>query len=162
MARNTTGMKRGWNYDKANNRLALMVDGTEIANFNASSITWNVSPLTLSYPLTHTDAVTMATDKKMLFRDSGIYINSGADGKVTISADGAGADDITMAGTVTASDNITVASGKSIIGAGTGTNGIVLKNLKNAAAGTLEGTPLNVEIDIGGTPYYFAVYPTKS
>lgn len=119
MARNTTGMKRGWNYDKANNRLALMVDGTEIANFNASSITWNVSPLTLSYPLT-------------------------------------------LAGAVTASDNITVASGKSIIGAGTGDNGIVLKNLKNAAAGTLSGTALNVEIDIGGTPYYFAVYPTKS
>lgn len=105
---------------------------------------------------------TFSTNKKIQFRDTGIYINSGADGKLTISADGAGADDITLSGTVTASDNITVASAKQIIGAGTGANGIVLKNLKNAATSDLSGTALDVEIDIGGTPYYFHVYPNKA
>jgi len=54
------------------------------------------------------------------------------------------------------------ANAKGITFTGTGANGGVLKNLKNGAAGTLEGTALNVEIDIGGTPYYFAVYPTKA
>jgi len=49
-----------------------------------------------------------------------------------------------------------------IEGPGTGSNGFKIKNPKNAAAGTLSGTALNVEIDIGGVAYYFAVYPTKS
>ena len=49
-----------------------------------------------------------------------------------------------------------------IEGPGTGTSGFKIKNPKNDTAGTLGGTELNVEIDIGGTPYYFAVYPTKS
>lgn len=68
----------------------------------------------------------------------------------------------TLSGTTLASDNITVASAKGIVGAGTGANGILITNPKNAAAGTLSGTALNVEINIGGTPYYFAVYPTKT
>ena len=55
-----------------------------------------------------------------------------------------------------------IASGKSIEGAGTGANGITLKNLKNQAASTLSGTEKEVVIDIGGTPYYFKVYPTSS
>lgn len=44
---------------------------------------------------------TFATDKKLQFRDTGIYLQSGADGKLTISSDGSGADDITLSGTVT-------------------------------------------------------------
>jgi len=75
----------------------------------------------------------------------------------------------TAALTLTAGD-IVISSGFLVISAnakgitftGTGSNGGVIKNPKNAAAGTLGGTALNVEIDIGGTPYYFAVYPTKS
>lgn len=59
-------------------------------------------------------------------------------------------------------DDFTLASAKSIIGAGTGANGIVLKNLKNTTASALSGTQLDVEIDIGGTPYHFTVYPTKA
>lgn len=51
---------------------------------------------------------------------------------------------------------------KNINGEGTGSNGIVLKNLKNAAASALSGTQLDVEIDIGGTSYHFTVYPTKA
>lgn len=45
---------------------------------------------------------------------------------------------------------------------GTGANGGVLKNLKNAAASALSGTQKDIEIDIGGVPYYFTVYPTKA
>lgn len=57
---------------------------------------------------------------------------------------------------------ITIASGATLAGAGTGANGIVLKNLKNSAASALSGTQLDITIDIGGTPYYFTVYPTKA
>jgi len=75
----------------------------------------------------------------------------------------------TAALTLTAGD-IVVTSGFLVISAnakgitftGTGANGGVLKNLKNAAASSLSGTQLDVAIDIGGTPYYFTVYPTKA
>lgn len=46
--------------------------------------------------------------------------------------------------------------------AGTGATGGVLKNLKNAAASALSGTQKDIEINIGGTAYYFTVYPTKA
>ncbi len=54
---------------------------------------------------------TVATNQKIQFRDTGLYINSGADGKLTISADGTGADDITLNGTVTAAGAITMQGG---------------------------------------------------
>jgi len=41
-------------------------------------------------------------------------------------------------------------------------NSQVLKDVKNYAATALSGTNLDIEIDIGGTPYYFTVYPTKA
>lgn len=41
-------------------------------------------------------------------------------------------------------------------------NSQVLKDLKNSAASALSGTQKDIEIDIGGTPYYFTVYPTKA
>lgn len=66
-----------------------------------------------------------------------------------------------LTGKVTA-DDIDLASGAVIAGLGTGANGIVLKNLKNAAASALSGTQRDIQIDIGGTPYYFTVYPTKA
>jgi hypothetical protein len=58
--------------------------------------------------------VTVATDKKIQFRDTGLFINSGADGKMTISADGVGADDINLAGSVAAADNIRMATDKKV------------------------------------------------
>lgn len=95
-----------------------------------------------------------------------LTIDAKGSGTVTINGTATGAVTITPATTVTGaltvSNGITVASGKSVAGAGTGANGFVISNPKNAAAGTLSGTALNVEISIGGTPYYFAVYPTKS
>jgi len=75
------------------------------------------------------------------------------------------AGDITLTSgdlTLTDGDITLTANASSIIGTGTGANGIVLKNLKNAAASGLSGTQKDVEIDIGGTPYYFTVFPTKA
>lgn len=57
---------------------------------------------------------------------------------------------------------MSVVSGGSIIGVGTGANGVTLKNPKNSAATALSGTQKDIEIDIGGVPYYFTVYPTKA
>jgi hypothetical protein len=41
-------------------------------------------------------------------------------------------------------------------------NSHVIKDMKNSAASALSGTQKDIEIDIGGTPYYFTVYPTKA
>lgn len=68
---------------------------------------------------------------------------------------------LSVTGKITA-DDIDLASGAVIAGLGTGANGIVLKNLKNATASSLSGTQLDIAIDIGGTPYYFTVFPTKA
>lgn len=57
---------------------------------------------------------------------------------------------------------VKLSSGESLDCAGTGANGWIIKNPKNAAASALSGTQLDVEIDIGGTPYHFTVYPTKA
>ena len=71
--------------------------------------------------LTLTGLTTVATDQKIQFRDTGLYINSGADGKLTISADGTSTDDITLDGTVTVSDDLVMAADKDIGMSGTGT-----------------------------------------
>jgi hypothetical protein len=44
----------------------------------------------------------------------------------------------------------------------TGSSGFIILNPKNAAASALTGTQLDVEINIGGVPYFFTVYPTKA
>lgn len=62
------------------------------------------------------DTVTVRTNKKIQLRDTGLYIHSSADGKITISADGSSTDDITLDGTVTVSDSVALASGKTITG----------------------------------------------
>ncbi len=87
---------------------------------------------------------TLATNKKLQFRDTGIYINSGADGKLTIAADGTGNDDITLSGSVTISggmaishtgtdSNYTASVDDSIIGIDT-TSGAVTVTLPSAGA----------------------------
>lgn len=62
------------------------------------------------------ETVTLRTNKKIQLRDTGLYIHSSADGKITISSDGTSTDDITLDGTVTISDDIALASGKTITG----------------------------------------------
>jgi len=84
-----------------------------------------------------------------------------AKGTGTIAIGGTSTGAVTVGPATTFTNGIVIASGKAITGS-TGANGIVITNPKNAAAGTLSGTALNVEISIGGVPYYFAVYPTKS
>ena len=37
MAKNTSAIKRGWSYDKANSRLDIYTDGTEVAYFDAAN-----------------------------------------------------------------------------------------------------------------------------
>lgn len=102
---------------------------------------------------------------------TGNYMNLGA--KFTVSKYGAtviaGNASGTAALTLTAGDAVITsgflvisANAKGITFTGIGANGGVLKNLKNAAASALSGTQLDVAIDIGGTPYYFTVYPTKA
>ena len=91
-------------------------------------------------------------------------LSSDTNESLTLDAKGSGT--VTLNGTATGAvvlpAAITIATGATITGTGTGANGIVLKNLKNAAAASLSGTDLTVEIDIGGTPYYFLVSPTAS
>jgi hypothetical protein len=41
-------------------------------------------------------------------------------------------------------------------------NDTAIKDMKNSAPTALSGTQKDIEIDIGGTPYYFTVYPTKA
>ncbi len=53
-------------------------------------------------------------------------------------------------------------SGAVFAGVGTGVNGFIVKNPKNAAASGLSGAQRDIEVDIGGVPYYFTVYITKA
>lgn len=68
----------------------------------------------------------------------------------------------TVTGLATFTGGIVIASAKKITGAGTGANGLIIDNPKNTTALTMSGTAKTVEIAIGGTPYYFLVYPTAS
>lgn len=93
-----------------------------------------------------------------------VTLSSGTDESLKIDAKGSGT--ITLNGTATGkvvlARSVDVVSAGTIAGLGTGANGITLKNLKNSAATALSGTQLDITIDIGGTPYYFTVYPTKA
>lgn len=91
-------------------------------------------------------------------------ISSGTDENLKLDAKGAGTLSLnTVAtGAVVLPAAVNLASAAVLAGLGTGANGVKLKNLKNAAATALSGTQLDIEIDIGGTPYFFTVYPTKA
>lgn len=60
---------------------------------------------TLDINATISDDFLVGTDKKIQFRDTGLFIHSSADGKLLISADGGGADDITLTGGLTVTNN---------------------------------------------------------
>src|SRR3990167_6742607 len=70
---------------------------------------------------------------KVLFRDAGLYINSGADGKLTISADGTGTDDITLAGAVTVSGDMDINAALDIDATTTSTTAVI--DVANAGTG---------------------------
>ena len=98
-------------------------------------------------------SITMTTTGQVYLRNTNTYVSSKDAGHLDLDA----STSIDLNATL-----VNIASAATFAGVGTGSNGVIIKNPKNAAAGTLGGTALNVEIDIGGTPYYFAVYPTKS
>lgn len=60
-------------------------------------------------PLNASADFALPTTSKVQFRDTGLYIQSSADGKLLISSDGVGTDDITVSGSITTDDDITVA-----------------------------------------------------
>ncbi len=101
-----------------------------------------------------------------------LTIDAAGSGTITIAGTSTGAVTITPATTITGAltqtglatftNGIAIASAKKITGAGTGANGIIIDNPKNTTALTMSGTARTVEIAIGGTPYYFLVYPTAS
>lgn len=64
--------------------------------------------------------------------------------------------------TLTDGDLILTVNDSKITFTGTGANGGVVTNLKNAAPSGLSGAQKDIEISIAGTPYYFTVYPTKA
>lgn len=98
-----------------------------------------------------------------------LTIDSAGSGTITIGGTSTGAITLGRATTIT-TGNLTLTSGDLVVTAnasklsftGTGANGGVLKNLKNAAQSSLSGTQKDIEIDIGGVAYYFTVYPTKA
>ena len=63
--------------------------------------------------------ITVHADKKIQFRDTGIFIQSPVDGKLLISSDGVGANDITLTGNVTITNDLTI-SAASTFDTGTG------------------------------------------
>lgn len=84
--------------------------------------------------------ITVDTNKKIQFRDTGIYIQSNADGKLTISSDGGGNDDITLNGGITVSDNKNISLGTS--------NGTQIGTASNQKIGFFGATPVTQQAHI--------------
>lgn len=96
---------------------------------------------------------TVATNKKIQFRDTGLFIHSSADGKLLISSDGSGADDITFSGTVThdaafAGVSATFSSTLGVTGATTLTGALVAKSTINHAA-TVTKNNMTLAVPLG-------------
>jgi len=86
-------------------------------------------------------------------------------GATTIAGSASGTAALTVSAgdiVVTSGFLVVSANAKGVTFTGTGANGGVLKNLKNAAATALSGTQKDIEIDVAGVPYYFTCYPTKA
>jgi hypothetical protein len=83
------------------------------------------------------DTVTVYSDKKIQFRDTGVYIQSSADGKLLISSDGTGADDITLSGAVTITGDVAHTGDMTITGSLTVTQNFAFGD---AAADTITMT----------------------
>lgn len=104
--------------------------------------------LTIAGTVATSGVQTLATTTKLQFRDTGLYINSGADGKLTISADGSGDDDITLSGTVTVTDKLTCSN------ASLPATGRLLKLSGTFAAAALTDGygALEVDVTLSGSP----------
>jgi len=109
---------------------------------------------------------TLQIDGDMTFGDAGadtLTIAGAATFGSTVAVTGAVTLSSTLgvSGKITA-DDVDLASGAIIAGLGESSNGIVIKNLKNSDPTSLSGSQKDIEIDNGGSPYYFTVYPTKA
>lgn len=99
-------------------------------------------------------------------------ISSGAAANLTINAKGTGTIGIgtISTGAITLGSSTLNISGTTvnlpasatIASAGTGATGTLIADPVNLATSSLSGTALDVEILIGGVPYYFHVYPAKA
>ena len=91
-------------------------------------------------------------------------VSSGNNENLTIDAKGSGTISLgsVSTGAVILPAVVSVSSAATIAGLGTGANGVILKNLKNATTISLSGTAKAIVIDIGGVPYYFLAYPTAA
>jgi hypothetical protein len=67
--------------------------------------------LTVSGGQSFSGDLALASDKKVKFRDDGLFIQSTTDGKILYSSDGTGADDHIFSGTVTLNDLVAMLSG---------------------------------------------------
>lgn len=113
-------------------------------------------------------------DKFMLFSDGasnlGFYTGTRTSQPYVIGTNDvaritvAGSGSVTMTGSLTHNGTtLTFPTNATTISAtGTGSNGLTLKNLKNSANTTVSGTPVTIQINIAGTPYYFLAYPTSA
>jgi len=91
------------------------------------------------------------SNQKLNFRDTGIYIQSPADGKIKISADGTGADAITLDGKVTVSDDLTV-----------GSNNITGKLKTCTVTSDAKGTPTEGDLKWDSSNHKLQVYNGSS
>jgi len=91
-------------------------------------------------------------DSKVVFRDSGIFLQSNTDGKLLLSSDGIGADDISLSGTVSLNSTLTVATSQTITGTADGTDAMTLTTGDiTVSDGDLDvsGGDFNVTLDAG-------------
>ena len=103
-----------------------------------------------------------------IFAADGAFMQSTGAGGLSICASNAAGVIRLYSGSTTESLRLTGSTlnfpvnGSTISATGTGSNGLVLKNLKNSSNTAVTGTAKTIEIDIAGTPYYFLVYPTSN
>lgn len=115
----------------------IEVDGNFTVEGNFTFGDAATDTLTVNGAATFNADSTISTTKKLQFRDTGIYIQSPADGKIKISADGTGSDDITLSGTVTLGDLLT-------------TKGIATAHTSKSADYTTTGNDVIVGVDSSG------------
>jgi len=115
----TTAQQVGWVLSTSKMLIipGVSLSGTSLTLSGALSVGTTLAvtgAATLSSTLSALGVITMGTNVKIQFRDTGLYIHSSADGKITLSSDGVSTDDITISGTVTLDDDLITPTTKKI------------------------------------------------
>jgi len=102
---------------------------------------------------------TVTTNQKIQFRDTGIFIQSSADGKLLISADGVGADAITLTGGLTVTNGATFSSPSTFSGLATLNSGAKILDDQTLVLGTDSDVSIyfdsfGSELNILGAPVF--------